>query len=389
MRFIKRILPLALVLIMCSGCQKTPDAVKKNSRMYADEIERKDKDDIKYTDINHILKNQQQVLKQKYQNLELKDTIVISIPKKIKVLGLQSGLHGDIQEHTQSLIDGFFRGSQYKSEHIAGEETDGYELYGFNINSDDDRATIRTDGFVCLCRKNQSIGIRKLSEIYHIEQAEDMEKNCQLEEEKISLKVLADNVDAWCNTYWKTIENTYEYAVKTAYQCRDAQGEYVFMEVCKLYEGIPFEDIEYVNNDIENGDDFFENKLEVVIRKPEEIAAIRNNNFCYDIVSQEDHSDKVIGLEQAVRLVEQTMAGTHKQEITDIDIKYSVQRIEENKTDTEDVSDTKFVARPVWSFIIDSPENQSKAGPWARKFINVDMISGDVIYQNTCMEYEE
>ena len=76
MRFIKRILPLALVLIMCSGCQKTPDAVKKNSRMYADEIERKDKDDIKYTDISHILKNQQQVLKQKYQNLELKDTIL-------------------------------------------------------------------------------------------------------------------------------------------------------------------------------------------------------------------------------------------------------------------------------------------------------------------------
>ena len=42
-----------------------------------------------------------------------------------------------------------------------------------------------------------------------------------------------------------------------------------------------------------------------------------------------------------------------------------------------------YEARPVWSFIMDNKEHQTKNVQWSRKFINVDMITGDVEYHES------
>lgn len=42
-----------------------------------------------------------------------------------------------------------------------------------------------------------------------------------------------------------------------------------------------------------------------------------------------------------------------------------------------------YEARPVWSFIMDNKEHQTRNILWSRKFINVDMITGNVEYHES------
>lgn len=42
-----------------------------------------------------------------------------------------------------------------------------------------------------------------------------------------------------------------------------------------------------------------------------------------------------------------------------------------------------YEARPVWSFIMDNKEHQTRNILWSRKFINIDMITGNVEYHES------
>ena len=44
-----------------------------------------------------------------------------------------------------------------------------------------------------------------------------------------------------------------------------------------------------------------------------------------------------------------------------------------------------MTARPVWSFILDYQPSKEEEDtyPWPRKFINVDMINGEILYRDS------
>ena len=70
----------------------------------------------------------------------------------------------------------------------------------------------------------------------------------------------------------------------------------------------------------------------------------------------------------------------------DIDIKYLIcETAQTTYTDTgkEKIILCSYEARPVWSFIMDNKEHQTKNVQWSRKFINIDMITGKVEYHES------
>ena len=123
------------------------------------------------------------------------------------------------------------------------------------------------------------------------------------------------------------------------------------------------------------------------MKQKDQLSYFLNGDAGFDIVKEENHDDKLIGLEKAILLAQEKMTGGQVLEIIDIYIKYELRS---NYSDREIMEEGKKIlffgseatARPVWAFLIDYPLDEEKTGSpsWSRKFINVDMISGEVQY---------
>lgn len=380
-----RCLGIIMLMMVMAGCQTTPESVKDKTENYipSEDVE---KTDISYVNIEHLLDNQEQVLEKEYQNIQLLDTIQIEQPDEVCVLSMKLCEGFATEEKVKKIISAFFQKDDYeeKIKNYKEEEWASGNVLGFHVNTEKDRAILQDDGFCCLCREKQSVFVENLSSIYHIDW-KDKYGDCVLNGKKRSIDEAVKDVNDWCNENWKLMEPNYFYQVKNVYKCKDKTGDFLFFEVCKNYRGIPFEDINFM---AENEESYFNSILEVTMREEGIISGIRNNNFCYEIESEQNHSDKLIGLGEALQIVEQKMAGSHINEIIDIDIKYEIKWIGDKEKESVNTPGTKFEARPVWSLIIDAPKYQSANGQWARKFINVDMVTGEVMYQDVCLEYD-
>lgn len=383
---ISRIMLLLLAtMTTMTGCQQTPESVKNKTDNYI-RSEDVDKTETSYVSVEHLLDGKEKALSKEYQNIKLLDSIQIEQPEEVSVLSMKLCEDFATEKKTRDICGVFFGKDKYEDQikNYQGEEWATGNVLGFNINTEKDRATLQEDGFCCLCREGQSVFIENLSSIYHVDWNEK-NGDCVLNGKDVSIDGAVDYVNDWCNQNWKILEPEYTYQVKNVYQCKDKVGDFLFFEVCKYYKGIPFEDINFT---AENEELYFNSILEVTMRKEGELSGIRNNNFCYVIESEQNCNDKLIGLGQALQIVEQEMAGSHRNEIIDIDIKYEVRWVGDKEKESASTLGTKYEARPVWSLIIDAPEYQSANGQWARKFINVDMVTGEVMYQDVCMEYE-
>ena len=64
--------------------------------------------------------------------------------------------------------------------------------------------------------------------------------------------------------------------------------------------------------------------------------------------------------------------------------KISKDDLEKKNISSYDFPGNPATARPVWSFILDyEPTKEEKEyNAWPRKFINVDMITGEILYQD-------
>ncbi len=393
MCMVKKIISTVLISsFLLSGCQNTPDTVKEKSQNYITS-EKVQRGDTKYVSVEHILDDQEKILKKKYQNLKLLDTIRIEQPEHVSVLSL--GASGDFssRERMQEMAFQFF--GNHKWDDKIKNYTDlkwasGVDLpvYGFNADKEAEGIDVTSGhmdnyGFYSLTRVGQPLYVNKLSHIYHADWGKSL-GTCKLNGKKISVDKAVDFVNDWCNTKWVNIEKLYEYRVKTVYRCRYQKKDYLFFEVCRYYKGVPFDDISFfIQNSNSNYEDF---KLDITMQKEGELSAIRNNELEYDIKREANSDNKLISLEDAVKIAEETMTGSRKYEIADIDIKYVLKWQGKNPAEESVYAPgTPYEARPTWAFIIDAPEYQ-KDSEWAREFINVDMITGEVLY---CHNYDE
>ena len=383
------------IICLISGCRQVPDSVKEKARKHqkAEDVE---ETDIKYVSIDHILDNQKEVLGKTYQNLEFQETVHLEQPDSISVLSMTITNPFTTKDKFADLCAAFFGTDKYRNELTRMENLpewpDGQGLFAFNHNhpDDEDAAYVADSGYLVCYKKNAKFSTENRQTICHVDWNENMDIFYEVGGEKISIREAVDYVNDWCNKYWAILEPEYRYQVKTIYVCMaDNKEYYYYFEVCKFYKGMPFDDITFSDS----ADDYYyykTNSLNVVMEHKNELSFFQNSENSYDIVKEKTYNDKLIGLEQAVLLVQEKMSGGQKFEITDIDLKYvtrsdmSSEEVVEKDT-SFNAPGSPFTARPTWSFILDyqPSEEEEESDPWPRKFINVDMISGEILYRDS------
>jgi hypothetical protein len=380
-----------LAALLLTGCQATPSSVKNKAKDYTNSKDvAVDKEE--FVSVDHLLDNMDSLLKASYQNMILADTIRIEQPQSVSVLQLEIPKNF-ANKNKVSKLSKLILGTNKYDHLIKNYKDEKWAIgnsYQISLDPTHDNANVDDSGaYVAVPGKPYIIGSYGITNIYHPDLEAKLGK-CSLNGKNVSLDKQYQYVNSWCSKNGTVLEPQYNYKVKTMYKCKDNGIDYLSFDVCKYYKGIPFDDIDFDTDDdkiTQNGIDRFSirNILELTTLGQNKIISLRNNNNSFVIRSEKDYSNKLIGLKQALRLVETEMSGVHKNQIVDIDIKYIIYCTSKNTDD----SDTKgqivesYEARPVWSFIMDNKEHQTKNVQWSRKFINVDMITGDVEYHES------
>lgn len=375
--------------LLFSGCQQVPDTVKEKAKDYQKAVD-VEETDAKYVSIDHILDNQDELLSKTYQNLEFRDTVHLEQPDSVSVLSLSIAKSFGSKEKLGDICHAFFGTDKYREEIIRIEDHPawpGIGLFAFNCDSDEDHAEVSDNGFLACVRKDPA-GFPDAHQIVcHVDWDENMDAVYELGGEPVSIQDAVDFVNDWCDKNWTAFEPEYSYQVKTVYVCEAKnKGKYYSFDVCKFYKGMPFDDIDFYDDDKV----YIRNSLDMEMGHKNELSFFLNNNVSYDIIKEENYNDKLIGLEQAILLVQEKMSGARKFEITDIDLKYVVcSDITEDEAIEANMSivapGNPATARPVWSFILDyQPSKEDlESDLWPRTFINVDMISGEILYRDS------
>ncbi|MEI3217813.1 MAG: hypothetical protein V8S23_09645 [Lachnospiraceae bacterium] len=380
-----------LAALLLTGCQTTPSSVKNKAKDYTNSKDvAVDKEE--FVSVDHLLDNMDSLLKASYQNMILADTIHIEQPQSVSILQLEIPKNF-ANKNKVSKLSKLILGTNKYDHLIKNYKDEKWAIgnsYQISLDPTHDNANVDDSGaYVAVPGKPYIIGSYGITNIYHPDSETKLGK-CSLNGKNVSLDKQYQYVNSWCSKNGTVLEPQYNYKVKTMYKCTDNGIDYLSFDVCKYYKGIPFDDIDFDTDDdkiTQNGIDRFSirNILELTTLGQNKIISLRNNNNSFVIRSEKDYSNKLIGLKQALRLVETEMSGVHKNQIVDIDIKYIIYCTSKNT----DNSDTKgqiveiYEARPVWSFIMDNKEHQTKNVQWSRKFINVDMITGDVEYHES------
>lgn len=356
-----------LVALLLTGCQATPSSVKNKAKDYTNS---KDVTTGKeeFVSVDHLLDNMDSLLKASYQNMILADTIRIEQPQSISVLQLEIPKNF-ANKNKVSKLSKLILGTNKYDHLIKNYKDEKWAIgnsYQISLDPTHDNANVDDSGaYVAVPGKPYIIGSYGITNIYHPDLEAKLGK-CSLNGKNVSLDKQYQYVNSWCSKNGTVLEPQYNYKVKTMYKCKDNGIDYLSFDVCKYYKGIPFDDIDFDTDDdkiTQNGIDRFSirNILELTTLGQNKIISLRNNNNnSFVIRSEKDYSNKLIGLKQALRLVETEMSGVHKNQIVE-----------------------SYEARPVWSFIMDNKEHQTKNVQWSRKFINVDMITGDVEYHES------
>ena len=378
-----------LAALLLTGCQATPSSVKNKAKDYTNS---KDVTTGKeeFVSVDHLLDNMDSLLKASYQNMVLADTIHIEQPQSVSILQLENPKNLATPENVKKLSKVVLGTNKYDHliKNYKNEKWAVGDTYGFNHNTKHPEAELDQIGFyVVQAGASDLLGAYGIQKIYHPDWGIPL-GDCTLNGKKCSLTKQYQYVENWAKKNGNVIENMYDdFHVKTIYKCKSDSIEYLSFDVCKYYKGIPFDDI-WFSPEQRNSIDIISyppNVLEICTLGKPKIESLRNNNYSYTIKKEEPHNDKLIGLKRALALAESHMSGTHKYNIVDIDIKYTI--CQATKTTYTDDGKEKitisYEARPVWSFIMDNKEHQTRNILWSRKFINIDMITGNVEYHES------
>ena len=365
-----------LAALLLTGCQATPSSVKNKAKDYTNSKDITTGKE-EFVSVDHLLDNMDSLLKASYQNMILADTIRIEQPQSVSVLQLENPKNLATPENVKKLSKVVLGTNKYDHliKNYKNEKWAVGDTYGFNYDSrTDSSGDIDNAGFYVMNTKLYLLGAYGIQNIYHPDWGIPL-GDCTLNGKKCSLTKQYQYVENWAKKNGNVIEKMYDdFHVKTIYKCKSDGIEYLSFDVCKYYKGIPFDDISYPPN-----------VLEICTLGKPKIESLRNNNYSYTIKKEEPHNDKLIGLKRALALAESHMSGTHKYNIVDIDIKYTI--CQATKTTYTDDGKEKitisYEARPVWSFIMDNKEHQTRNILWSRKFINIDMITGNVDYHES------
>lgn len=392
------------VLFLCfmTGCQKTPDEVKKRMEQYGDNSTVKVENGT-YIKPSEITVSQEEALQTETQNLILPKEIHIGEVKQIYELSMN--YKDDFSEKREDIAK-LFTGQNITWEYEANEESlmkdDDFYIYD---NGVDCVLAISDNGFASMNRAS----IYQYT--YHSEKSKGKYMMFDINDEKVLEHKLWEEKDAstvqeevmyieqWMKDNWKVYEPDFVYKVKDAMVYKDGGLELLSMMMQQYYKGVPLTC---------NGNDLVEDKegLSYMARTDAGILVglARKNTLEYFscltgglLLKDAAEVDKVIDLTTAIKLVEQKLSGFKKLTVQDIVVqydmfpKYQYKAAEGEKKESCYGNGVEVQARPVYSFVlsknVSEPDYTINESEWYG-YIDVDMQDGTIYYDLQDVHYE-
>lgn len=404
----KKIGCVVCVLFLCliTGCQKTPDEVKKRMEQYGSHSKVETQDG-QYIKPSKVTASQKEALQLKTQNLILPEEIHLGEWDKVYELSLH--YMEDFSEKRKEIAKLFTR------QDIAWE----YEANAESPMKDDD-FYIYDNGEDCvLCTSDNGFVSMNCGSVYqytyHSEEGNGEYTLFDRNDEKVLEQTLWNGKDAstvqaeaaymeqWMKEYWAGYEQPdFTYKVKNGMVYKDGGLELLSMKIQRYYEGVPFtSNGSEVAEDKEGKSYMARTDAGILVgltgeNKIEYFSNLAGGLLVKDAVEV----DKVIDLATAIKLVEQELSGFKKLEVLDIVVQYDMFPKYQYKAPKGEKKEdcygkgVKVFARPVYSFVlskdvgnIDKPDYTINESEWYG-YIDVDMQDGTIYCDLQDVHYE-
>lgn len=400
----KKISCIVCVLFLCliTGCQKTPDEVKKRMEQYGDNSTLKVEDG-QYINPSEITVSQEEALQTETQNLILPKEIHLGEVKQIYELSMN---YKDNFSEKREDIAKLFTRQNIAWEYEANEESlmkdDDFYFYDNGVNR---YLAISDNGFASM------ICDSIYRYIYHSEESKGEYMLFDINDEKVLEHKLWEGKDAstvqeevmymeqWMKDNWTVYEPDFVYKVKDAMVYEDGGLELLSMMIQQYYKGVPFTC---------NGNEVVEDKegLSYMVRTDAGICVGLTEKNKLEYFSNQSGDlllkyvvevDTVIDLATAIKLVEKKLSGFKKLKVLDIVVQYDLFPEYQYKAEKGEKKEShcgngvRVHARPVYSFVLSKNVSESdyliNESEWYG-YIDVDMQDGTIYYDLQDVHYE-
>lgn len=388
MKPIRSLLLFFCILCLCSGCEK------KTAKQEDEEIH--------HVSAGHLLDKQEEALAKKYDNITLSKNISVTKPEEVSVLECRLREGVCTKENFAMLCENFFDSyqSEKQIEQVSDSDEGKYLKYSHGKEEDGDYGQLGEYGAVTLRRKGY-YDYEEILQVFHVDRGEGDDAVYELEGKKISVSEAARFVEEWCEKYWSELEGKqYQYKVKTAYLCQGESGAYSYrFDICKWYQGIPFNDFAMDNSVMGNDYDTMGDSYEVDyfianMSSAEHLSYFTNQYlggsnysgtgafFLYDLLPHPYEGECLIDIQQALQIFDQKITAGQKMKIDEIGLVY-LQSLDGG------------TIMPAWYFALDEEEYDQEgkrteknrhAAVWLRREIFMDARTGSQLVQGSNSE---
>lgn len=379
----KKLLKIFFVccIMICTGCQSTPEVVEKRMSGYGSNGQIKS-DDNNYCSLLELKNANLKDINVELDNMVLTEKIDFSQVESVEVLDMsfESGFT-DNKEHIAGLfgVDAdLLTADSFDMDTVDVQETD-YMLPGFTYDDGDTYFTIEDDGFFSYfsglsnrCSNGDAVQKRVLS-VYDLDLEDVSGKKIQFDNNnEADIREMCNLAEKWLDD--NISHNEYKCNVTNACVREiDDNGKLkclLSLDIDVFYKGIRFNN--YIGTGID--DDIMKYGMSIIYENNKDISCFSNGSGELKVDSSEV-VENIISFESAVKIVNDKMSGFNNNKIAKIIPMYMLHCIDNH------TGQYKVTARPVYSFIIKSGEDDSEL--FIEKghmydVVFVDMVTGDI-----------
>ena len=403
----KKIIIAAISLVMLVGCNEVPEDVRSRTeeREEAKSAARAEASDssgeLGYISLSDLRNDIDKALSVKYSNFILADGLKVDLPAEYSICDFKQA--DDFEKKADILAGRFFTEDELEGETISllnepatDGENDPNMIYarGFRDNDKKLHCFVWDSGFSLLMKPYffDDLGTDStFFKLYHVDRGDDLSDKYKLADGEMTVKEASDLAQEWVDKNYSDIEPDYLFRVKTVIVRMNDDEEYHFLiRVSKIYKGIALDELcETVDcsESDPNGGYYYRienslNYIEIKIGKQGEIGYFSNATGTL-VPKEKGQLDKIISLSSALGYLQKTFADFNDpMKVGDIELKYMLSPEYDYKAyKFYNTAGTKMKGRIVWEFVIDVPQDVGSEYNDVRKYICIDVQTGEMIYE--------
>lgn len=373
-----------LVIILCCGCQKTPDEVKERMGSYG-KNEQLTSDEIEYCTVEELRKSNLTDMDIELDNMTLPANVDFSHITTVEELNM--AFDNDYLKNEGKFLEIFHIN---KDTLVDEEKTYAGKSVTYESQKEKTYFAMEDNGFMSYVSGitydliNSDIQ-QSITGKYDLYKDTIAEETVQLGEDTVPLKDLCNDAENWLERYFSTGDCKYKVSDIYVRQLNSGGKEQnqVSMFAEMYYKGMPFNAY-----GMENEFDGTNGKLTLMMyginlnyEKKGELSYFSNSIGGLDIKSSKK-ANKVVNLKSAIKIVNKELSGFNKRVISKIIPIYALYPQYTSEGQEFSSPNQAVEGHPVYAFIINEGNGEEDAPalgivkPNTCKFVFVDMIDG-------------